>query len=759
MVIAVLAVLAAGGAFAAGLYRHTPMLRIRRALRRVMGDIDRELDASDEVLRAPMTALRTSASAFADEQVRRRRRDVDLEGLKEAGAKNVQWSALRDAGLATLQDVYEKSEAALIDLPGVGPTSAKRVVDAAAILNRKITSEPTELPKPDLPDRSAEHVAARALDALFARDALGGIPRELVRLRKRLQGEVGQIDAHRSFWRWLFGRRSMGHLVPAYQEAFAARRRVVAELEGGLVEDLRARREQIPGLPAIDIDRVDIRSRFRSRYADACALIDSVLPGRSTGADATSHAEVHPLASRLPLEIAQAVAAFPLSVDGLDVTLRRYQAFGAKYLLHQRRTILGDEMGLGKTIEALAAIVHRNEVDGSKHFLVVAPASVVRNWMREIETRTDLSGHLLAGSGRAEATEAWIRDGGIAVVSYATLRAAELDRHIRGAGMRVGFLIADEAHYAKNPAAGRSRALQGVIEHAEHVCLMSGTPLENHPDEFCNLVSLVAPAVSANLRQGGAIIEQVVVEPARFHATVAPVYLRRNQEDVLRELPPKVEFEDWVEMKRDERADYRAAVTSRNMMAMRRSVTVSTRGGTSAKMARLSEILEEHRESGRKVLVFSFFLDVIDEVAARFETLGTITGDAPSDRRMDLVDRFQQADGHALLVCQIQAGGIGINLHAASVVVLMEPQWKPSTEEQAIARAHRMGQTETVLVHRLLTRDSVDERLVEILDGKLQLFQAYAKESLIKKVSREATEAAMSDLVLAYELERLRDAG
>jgi len=759
MVIAILAIVAAGSALATALYRHTPMLRVRRAIRRVIKRIDGELAESEAALRGPMTALREAAGAFAGDQVRHRRRDVDLEGLKEAGAKNVQWSALREAGFETLEDVCTKSRAELIKLPGVGPTSAGRVVDAAAILNRKVESEPTELPKPDLPRHPEEVVAARALDALFARDALGGIPRELQRLEKKLHAEVAHIDAKRGFWRWLFGRQSMGLLVPEFHAASATQRKVVAELDGGLVEDLHARREQIPGLPTIDVERVDIRSRFRSRYADACALIESVLPGRAQGADGTSEAEVHPLARRLPLEIAQAVAAFPLQTDGLDVTLRRYQSFGAKYLLHQRRTILGDEMGLGKTIEALAAIVHRNEVDGSKHFLVVAPASVVRNWIREIDARTDLDGHLLAGSGRASATAAWVRDGGIAVVSYATLRTAELDQHIQGAGMRLGFLVADEAHYAKNPEAGRSRALQRVIEHAEHVCLMSGTPLENHPDEFCNLVSLVRPAIAGSLREGEAILDQIVVEPERFHQTVAPVYLRRNQADVLRELPPKVEFEDWVDITRSEMADYRAAVTSRNMMAMRRSVTVSVEGGTSAKMKRLEEILEEHRESGRKVLVFSFFLPVIEEVAARFDTLGTITGDVSGRQRMDIVDRFQQEDGHALLVCQIQAGGIGINLHAASVVVLMEPQWKPSTEEQAIARAHRMGQTETVLVHRLLARDSVDERLVEILDGKLQLFQAYAKESLIKKVSKEATEAAMGDLVLEYELERLRDAG
>jgi SNF2 family DNA or RNA helicase len=220
-------------------------------------------------------------------------------------------------------------------------------------------------------------------------------------------------------------------------------------------------------------------------------------------------------------------------------------------------------------------------------------------------------------------------------------------------------------------------------------------------------------------------------------------------------LPPKVTFEEWVDVPSKQRAAYREAVLARNLMAMRRSVTVSGEAFASAKMARLEELLAEHRENGRKVLVFSFFLPVLDEIERRFSAVGSITGAVSGDERMALIDRFQEADGHALLACQIQAGGVGLNLQAASVVVLMEPQWKPTTEWQAIARAHRMGQTRRVTVHRLLARDAVDQRMLELVREKSDLFEAYARESLVKDASPQASEAQLTKQVIAAERERL----
>jgi SNF2 family DNA or RNA helicase len=170
----------------------------------------------------------------------------------------------------------------------------------------------------------------------------------------------------------------------------------------------------------------------------------------------------------------------------------------------------------------------------------------------------------------------------------------------------------------------------------------------------------------------------------------------------------------------------------------------------------LRELLDEYRESEQKVLIFSFFLDVLEAIRSRFGAGAVITGDISPAQRLQIVDAFQRAPGFRLLPCQIQAGGVGLNLQAASVVILMEPQWKATAEDQAIARAHRMGQTRRVVVHRLLARNSVDERMLEILRDKREVFETYARDSLIKEASAEATETRMAHTIIEAELERIR---
>ena len=155
-------------------------------------------------------------------------------------------------------------------------------------------------------------------------------------------------------------------------------------------------------------------------------------------------------------------------------------------------------------------------------------------------------------------------------------------------------------------------------------------------------------------------------------------------------------------------------------MAMRRAAYAPGSPVGSAKLGRLVEIVEEASANGRKVVVFSYFRDVLDTVAAVLGAvaIGPLTGSVPPVQRQALVDEFGARRGPAVLVSQIQAGGVGLNIQAASVVILTEPQWKPTIEDQAIARCHRMGQVRSVDVHRLLAEDSVDQRMLEILATK-----------------------------------------
>ncbi|NLT53929.1 MAG: DEAD/DEAH box helicase [Actinomycetales bacterium] len=455
----------------------------------------------------------------------------------------------------------------------------------------------------------------------------------------------------------------------------------------------------------------------------------------------------------LPADIADRVRRQDLDGRYRRVALRGYQSFGARFALAQRRVILGDEMGLGKTVQAIAALSHLRAT-GSTHFLVVCPASVLVNWTREIASRSALTAHRLHGSGRDAAVGTWVRDGGVAVTTFEALRrlTEAMD------GVPIAMLVVDEAHYVKNPGTQRSRSVAALADRVDRVLFLTGTPMENRVEEFRRLVDYLQPELGLGLDA-----DDDVTGADAFRRVVAPAYLRRNQEDVLSELPELVEVEEWEEFSRADRAAYRDAVVAENFMAMRRAAFAAGSPKTSAKLGRLLEIVEEAGVNGRKVVVFSYFRDVLDTVCRALGSLafGPLTGDVPATERQDLVDAFSAADGHAVLVSQILAGGVGVNMQAASVVVICEPQVKPTMEAQAVARAHRMGQVRKVQVHRLLIADSVDERMLEILGAKSELFDSYARRSDLAECSPEAldlTEADLARQIVALERERLGSA-
>jgi SNF2 family DNA or RNA helicase len=283
--------------------------------------------------------------------------------------------------------------------------------------------------------------------------------------------------------------------------------------------------------------------------------------------------------------------------------------------------------------------------------------------------------------------------------------------------------------------------------------------MENRAEEFRNLVGYLQPKLASAVdgRHG-------VAGPTAFRRAVAPVYLRRNQDDVLMELPDLVRSDDWVEFGRADHLAYRDAVAQGNFMAMRRAAYASGTPGGSAKLTRLLEIVEESAANGHKVVVFTNFRDVLSTVGSALDgrAFGPIAGDVPAAQRQAIVDQFAAADGHAVLLAQVQAGGTGLNIQAASVVILCEPQVKPSLEDQAIARLHRMGQTRSVQAHRLLVADSVDQRMVEMLAAKALLFDDYARRSDMADGSPDAVDVSEVELarrIVAEEQERFaRDA-
>ena len=255
---------------------------------------------------------------------------------------------------------------------------------------------------------------------------------------------------------------------------------------------------------------------------------------------------------------------------------------------------------------------------------------------------------------------------------------------------------------------------------------MTGTALENRVDEMLALIGILQPDVAAEAAK-----KRFMSTAPQFRALVAPVYYRRKREDVLSELPELIETQEWLTPAGPEIAAYEQAVLLRNFQAMRRVSWSAEDPKDSCKAQRMLELCEEAASEDRKILVFSFFLDTLRKVKELLgdRCYGPINGSVPIARRQEIIDAFQEAPLGSVLAAQVQTGGTGLNIQSASVVILCEPQLKPSTEMQAISRAYRMGQARNVLVYRLLCENSVDTHIMEILERKQDIFNAFADES------------------------------
>ena len=210
-----------------------------------------------------------------------------------------------------------------------------------------------------------------------------------------------------------------------------------------------------------------------------------------------------------------------------------------------------------------------------------------------------------------------------------------------------------------------------------------------------------------------------------------------------------IEKNQWCSLLSEEKKVYYKAVLSENYSMCRR-VSFNMEDLTkSSKALRLKEIVEEAKLDNRKVIVFSFYLNTIEKVCELFKDvcIGPINGSLPPKKRQELIDEFSKDDSKVVLAAQIQSGGTGLNIQVASVVVLCEPQFKPSIENQAISRAYRMGQTRSVLVHRLLCEKTVDERVTKMLADKQKTFDYFADEALASKNEAEIDDTTFSKIM------------
>ncbi|MFE4514974.1 DEAD/DEAH box helicase [Kitasatospora sp. NPDC056783] len=686
--------------------------------------------------RAVVEQARLAYVELRDGLVREELGAIAVGRLRDVTEGRLRVGALEAAGLGTVRQVAEASPYALQLIPGVGAQTAAQALAAAAQITRAV--EQSVAVRLDVERRDEASTAlVVALQRLVAAGPQARWARETAeRVRAEVEPLVADAGPARGVWRGLFAGR----------ERRARARAAVERLEEVLAESGARRVPVLLAQASVDllrppVDPVEAWTDFELRSADYYGVLGGIA--------GEAGAELGAAEGFLPEALSDRVRAEPLDDSHCRVSLRGYQAFGARFALAQKRVIIGDEMGLGKTVQAIAVLAHLR-ARGSTHFLVVCPASVLINWTREIGARSTLRAYRVHGPEREAALAEWLREGGVAVVTFDGLRRLEAAEVAPSAA--VGLLVVDEAHFVKNRAARRSQAVAAWADRVERVLFLTGTPMENRVEEFRALVRYLQPELVPRIGYGPA-----VAGPAAFRKVVAPAYLRRNQRDVLTELPEVVHVDEWEEFSPADLAAYRAAVAAGNFPAMRRAGYA--RPEESAKLRRLLEIVREAADGGRKVVVFSFFRDVLAAVHVALErrAFGPIDGSVDSVRRQSVVDEFSAALGHAVLLCQIQAGGVGLNIQAASVVILCEPQVKPTLEEQAIARSRRMGQVRRVRVHRLLAADSVDQRMLDLLRVKGRLFDDYARRSEVAESTPEAVDVSEQSLAaLIVEEEQLR---
>ncbi len=460
----------------------------------------------------------------------------------------------------------------------------------------------------------------------------------------------------------------------------------------------------------------------------------------------------------------------------LKATLRPYQEQGLSWLrfIHELGSggVLADDMGLGKTIQTIALLLSlkQDRKDEPLRSLIVAPTSVVSNWLREIDRfAPSLTTALWHGAGRRE-NRSELDQVNVIITSYALLRR-DIDLLKE---LRLDYVILDEAQNIKNPLSATAQAAREIG--ASRRLALTGTPIENRLSEIWSIFAFVSPGLLGPLpkfedRFGRPIDQGDSKAAARLRAIIHPFILRRTKLEVVKDLPPKLEVDKLIDLTPDQRAIYlqvlrevraqvlgeverqglaksqihilaaltklRQAACDPRLLGLPREFNHDDSG----KLASLRELVEEVESGGHKVLIFSQFVSMLkliqsalDEDRIRYEYLDGSTID-----RVERIDRFQSDPTVTAFLISLKAGGSGLNLTAADTVIHFDPWWNPAVEDQASDRAHRIGQSKVVTVYRLVAANTIEEKILLLKQRKKELVASVLTEDAggAKRLSRD----------------------
>ncbi len=444
----------------------------------------------------------------------------------------------------------------------------------------------------------------------------------------------------------------------------------------------------------------------------------------------------------------QSVLAASAAPPRLPELLRPYQRRGVEWLHHLCEVgchgLLADEMGLGKTLQVLSLLAAREAV--TKTHLIVCPASVVPVWREEI---AKFFPHLAVDVLKTGHDFSQRTDPVIWLASYTQLRK----HRALLAGVDFGYAVLDEGQFIKNPDAKITQTCFAV--RAAHRVVLTGTPLENRQLDLWSIFRFLLPGLLGSRASfEAALTADREGTLTRLRAQLAPFILRRTKKEVATELPQKVEMDLICPLTDVQRAEY-ARICSEGLERLGDDVGAAMREKSfgflalltrlrqtccdpdmlpwlkapltdSGKITLLLEKLTEIIGSGHKVVIFSQFVMLLDRVRAalaeKFPELARFELTGMTLDRQKPVQGFQNASGAAVMLVSLKAAGTGITLHAADYVFLLDPWWNPAVEAQAVDRVHRIGQTSTVFVYRMVTAGTIEERIQALKASKRDLF-------------------------------------
>lgn len=456
--------------------------------------------------------------------------------------------------------------------------------------------------------------------------------------------------------------------------------------------------------------------------------------------------------------------------DELNADLRSYQENGFTWFKvldnYNFGGILADEMGLGKTLQTITFLLSQKD----KKSIVITPTSVIYNWKSEFEKFAPTLNAQIIHGDKIERLNLIkdIKNCDVIITTYGTFKNdIEMYKDID-----FDYCIIDEAQNIKNPTAQVTKAVKSV----NAICrfALTGTPIENNLVELWSIFDFIMPGYLFNKKKFQNIYLKKEANLQNLKILIKPFMLRRTKKQVMTELPDKIEKNYFVELNKDERNIYSSYakevqrklvgkdlkndkivifsyLTRLRQLCLDPSIVVEGYNHPSSKVNTCMKIVEESIENDHKILLFSQFTTVLKKLASELEKnkikFSYIDGSTKAKDRLDLVDEFNQEDDKKIFLISLKAGGIGLNLTSADTVIHFDPWWNPSVEDQATDRAHRFGQENTVQVIKLISKGTIEEKILKLQENKKDLISQFVNGSLANEsILKNLTDKEIIDL-------------